>query len=73
MLMQTGQAEVTQSSTHDDPAYSVPRSADYSGVSERTMWSLIKNGKVLALTIGRRTLIRKSSLDRFLSSCERGQ
>jgi excisionase family DNA binding protein len=36
------------------------------GVGKSTMWGLIQSGKITPVRIGRRTLIRRSDLDRFV-------
>jgi excisionase family DNA binding protein len=43
--------------------YDVPSAAAVCSVSVRTMWALIKDGRVPTVKIGRRTLIRRADLE----------
>jgi excisionase family DNA binding protein len=44
--------------------------ARYMGLSEKTIWSLTKTGKLPACKVGRRVIYRRETLDRFLSDVE---
>ncbi len=51
-------------------AVAVVQAAEMIGVSESLMWRLVSDGKIQRIKIGRRTVIRTSELERFLSEHE---
>jgi excisionase family DNA binding protein len=50
----------------DARAISMPQAARVSGLSERTLYSRIADGKLKALRTGNRTLVTLVELDKFL-------
>ena len=50
---------------------SVREAAEYAGVSMRTMQTLVAGGVVPSLLIGRRRIIRKTSLIHWMEKAER--
>lgn len=55
----------------DREGLSVREAAEFAGVSTRTMQTLVASGVVPSLLIGRRRIIRKTSLIRWLDKAER--
>jgi excisionase family DNA binding protein len=49
-------------------AYSVVEVAGFIGVSQRTVWQLVKDGELPHFRIGTRCLIPKTALERFIAS-----
>jgi excisionase family DNA binding protein len=47
-------------------AYTVKEAAALCSLSERTIWKLIKNGKLPSITVGGRRLVRHENLTEFL-------
>ena len=53
----------------DRIALSVPEAAEaLGGVSENTIWNLLRDGTLRRLKVGRRTLIPVSSIEEFAGS-----
>jgi len=48
-------------------AFSVKEIAECVGVSERTIWKLIKSGELPSFRVGARVLISKVALDQFIA------
>jgi excisionase family DNA binding protein len=68
-------SEMTSNSTQpmqqrERSVYSVEDAAFVIGVGRTTVYSLIRKGKLPVVRIGRRTLVRKETLYRFLESIE---
>lgn len=59
--------------TLDPLAYPVPQAAEVIGVSESTMWRLIRDGEVVALKIRGCTVIRRGQLLKYLRATEARQ
>ena len=55
-----------KSQLDDGLAYRVPRAAQLLGVCENTCWSLIRQGRLGVVRVGRRVLIPHEELVRFL-------
>jgi excisionase family DNA binding protein len=49
-------------------AYSVAETAGAIGISQRTLWSRIKNGEIRVFKIGTRVLIAADELQRFIQT-----
>lgn len=49
-------------------ALAIPDAAAYLGVSEGTIFNLIRSNRLAKVKIGRRTVIARSELDRFISA-----
>jgi excisionase family DNA binding protein len=47
--------------------YSIPEASHVLGLSETTLWSLIRRGVIRPVRIGRRTLVPRSEVDRLLA------
>lgn len=57
----------TDTPAHADPlAYSVPDAAKAIGISERTMWELLRVRELRSFKLGHRTLIRAEELRSFI-------
>jgi len=50
---------------------SIDKACDYTDLSRRKLYDLIKSGKIVAKKVGTRTLIEKSSIDKFLDALPR--
>ena len=48
-------------------AYSIEEASDLSGIGRNTIRRLVEWGKLPALKVGRKILIRNESLDKFIS------
>lgn len=57
---------------NDRLAYSIPHAAAQLDCSPRTVWGLIQRGDLHAVRIGRRVVIARSELVRFLRSGSNG-
>lgn len=54
----------------DRATYDYPAAAEYLGIKPRTLWNLAApRGPIATISIGRRVLFSRESLDSFLSSC----
>ena len=53
-------------------AYSVVETAKLMGVSRSKIYELFDTGDLAHLKIGLRTLIERTEIERFLTSCRRG-
>jgi hypothetical protein len=64
----TSLMQVTTAPAAPDYALSIPKAAEIAGVSKRTMWRLIEDGKVKSIRASvRRRIIMMSELSRHLS------
>lgn len=57
----------------DDPILKTPEAARVAKVSVRHLQSLIASGRLPVVRLGRRVLIRRETLLRFLASIERAE
>lgn len=64
--------DTTPKQGDDHLAYSVAHAAIQIDCSPRTIWELIKRGDLHAIRIGRRVVIARSELVRFLRSGSNG-
>lgn len=62
-ILQNGNSAATD---RRELAYRLPEAAQIAGLSRSTLYKLIKEGKLRASKSGRRTLILKTELERFL-------
>ena len=53
--------------------HTIPRSAKRLGVSERTVWRLLRTGKLRASRVLGRTMISEAELQRLAREAEEGQ
>jgi excisionase family DNA binding protein len=53
--------------------HTVPRSARRLGVSERTVWRLLRTRKLRASRVLGRTMVSEAELQRFVLEAEEGQ
>lgn len=60
-------AQTKQAEWMPEPAlYSIKQAGMFLGVSQRTVYNLVRNGELVGRHIGRRTLIPFTSLQNFL-------
>jgi excisionase family DNA binding protein len=50
--------------------YTVPESAALTGLSERTLWKLVRAGALPVVHVGRRTLVSRAALLAFIAQHE---
>ncbi|WP_120193138.1 helix-turn-helix domain-containing protein [Sinobaca qinghaiensis] len=51
--------------------YTVAEASEIVGISRHLLYKMIKNGEAPACKVGRRILIKKDSLDKWLNNLER--
>jgi excisionase family DNA binding protein len=66
-------ANIDEGPLAPDPIQTVPEAARTAKVSVRHLQSLIASGRLPVVRLGRRVLIRRESLLRFLASIERAE
>lgn len=49
-----------------DPLLTIPKVAEYLSVSQRTVWRMIQDGRLIPVKFGSSTRVRESELNRFL-------
>lgn len=54
--------------SHDKGAFTVDDGCEYIAIGRTLMYELIRSGEIRVIKIGRRTLITRAELDRFLES-----
>jgi excisionase family DNA binding protein len=54
-------------------ALRICEAATYIAVSERTLWTLIKDNRLQAVRFGKVTRILRSDLDNFIAGCRTGR
>ena len=59
-----------QSGPGDKLAYSVPEAAHALGISETTVWEMVRAGALRKFKIGARVLIRREELARVIAEAE---
>jgi len=50
--------------------FSVPEAAVSLSISRATAWKLVSDGRLAAIKIGGRTLVRREALDAFINNAE---
>jgi excisionase family DNA binding protein len=59
-----------QSGPGDKLAYSIPEAAHALGISESTVWEMVKLGSIRKFKIGARVLIKREELQRVIEAAE---